>query len=134
MAQFEVLTEENRSLKERCKTMADGLKPLMKALAPEDPEVTDPVNAPEAIMEQCKKAWPVFKDFIRDAGQYVAASVLALVWSHYPLVNLKRIEEGVAADTGEAEANELRNSSWETAARVMQDIKLIDEGSSSHSA
>lgn len=104
---------------ERCKEMADGVRPLMQALAPDEPQPTDPLNAPEAAVDQCKRAWPLFKEFVQDAGRYVASSVLAIARSHYPRINLKRIEEGVVANTTETKAEELRNSSWETATMVM---------------
>lgn len=131
LAQFEVLTGENETLKERCKEMADAIRPLMQALVPDEPQPTDPLNAPEAAVDQCRRAWPLFKESVQDAGQHVASSVFAIARSHYPRIDLKRIEEGVATNTTEAEAEELRNNSWEIATRVMQDIRLVDEGSAS---
>lgn len=107
MAQFGVLTEENTKLKERWREVEAGLRPLMKELSPEAMEISDPVNSPEAVTDLCKRAWPLFKDFVREAGQFAVSFVLALAKSHYPRIDLKRVEEGAAANTSPEEVNDL---------------------------
>lgn len=92
MAQFQVLGEENRALKDRCAAMADGLRPVMQALVPGEQQLVDPLNAPEVMVDQCRNAWGAFKAFVNDATSFVAASVLGIVCSHYPRLNLERIE------------------------------------------
>lgn len=134
MAQFNVLAEENTRLRERWQEVGAGLRPLMKELSPEAAQVTDPVNSPEAVAKFCKKAWPLFKDFVREAGQYAISFALALAKSHYPRVDLKRIEEGAAANTDTEAVEALRVGLWDTSGRVMQNVNLIDEGSTSQAS
>jgi hypothetical protein len=42
--------------------------------------------------------------YIYDAGEYVAAHVLAMVRSHYPKVDLRRLEVGVSSNTDPVKA------------------------------
>jgi len=106
----------------------------MRTVVPGEPEQADPLNAPEQVVDQCRRVWSLFKDFVLEAGRFAGATVLAVVHSHYPRINLKRIEEGVAADVDDDDAEKLRGSSLEAATKVMQQIKLVDEGSTSGSA
>jgi hypothetical protein len=41
----------------------------------------------------------------------VVAHVLAVVWSHYPRVDLKRLEAGVSSNTDPVKAEQLRATS-----------------------
>jgi hypothetical protein len=52
-----------------------------------------------------------FKQYIHDAGEYVAAHVLAVVRSHYPGVDLRRLEAGVPSNTDPMKAEQLRATS-----------------------
>jgi hypothetical protein len=45
-----------------------------------------------------------FKQYIRDAGEYVAAHVLAMVRSHYLGVYLRRLEADVSSNTDQRKA------------------------------
>ena len=129
--QFEVLGKENEVLRSGLQEVATAIRPLMRNLASEELSPIDQPQSIEAIVKQCKDMWPLFKDFVQEAGRYVAATVLAIARSYYPRFELERIEEGLAANTSNAQEEELRNSSMGAAARVMEDIRLIDEGSTS---
>jgi hypothetical protein len=81
----------------------------------------------EAIVEKCHSSWACFKQCIRDAGEYVAAHVLAMVWSHYPSVDLQRLEASVSSNTDQVKAEQLRASSQAMAAKMIADIDLYGE-------
>jgi hypothetical protein len=54
----------------------------------------------------------------------VAAHVLVVVRSHYPSVDLQRLEAGVSSNTDQVKAEQLRASSQATAAKMIVDVDL----------
>jgi hypothetical protein len=63
------------------------------------------------MVKKCQSSWACFKKYIHDSSEYVAAHVLAVVQSHYPEVDLKRLEAGVSSNTGPVKAEQLRATS-----------------------
>jgi hypothetical protein len=57
----------------------------------------------------------------------MADHVLAVVWSHYPGVDLQRLEAGVSSKTDYVKAEQLRATSQVTAAKMITDIDLYGE-------
>jgi hypothetical protein len=57
----------------------------------------------------------------------VAVHVLAVVRSHYPGVDLKRVEASVSSNTDPVKAEQLRAISQETAAKMITDVDLYGE-------
>jgi hypothetical protein len=57
----------------------------------------------------------------------VAAHVLGVVQSHYPRVDLKRLETGVSNNTDQRKAKELRITSMEIASKMIADVDLCGE-------
>jgi hypothetical protein len=57
----------------------------------------------------------------------VAAHVLAVVQSHYPRVDLRRLEAGVLSNTDQEKAEQLRATSKATAAKMIADVDLYGE-------
>jgi hypothetical protein len=53
--------------------------------------------------------------------------VLAVVQSHYPGVDLQRLEAGVSSNTDQVKAEQLRASSQATAAKMIVDVDLYGE-------
>jgi hypothetical protein len=75
----------------KCKAMEEGIKSVLDLISMEPEEgPTDRSVRPEAIVEKCQSSWACFKQYIRNAGEYVAAHVLAVVQSHYLGVDLKK--------------------------------------------
>jgi hypothetical protein len=111
-AHLEALMKEKDHLVSRCKAMEEGIKPVLDLIGME-PEVgpTDRQALPEAIIEKCQSSWACFKQYIRDAGEYVVAHVLAVVRSHYPGVDLKHLEAGMSSNTDPAKVEHLRATS-----------------------
>jgi hypothetical protein len=57
----------------------------------------------------------------------MAAHVLGVVWSHYPGVDLKRLETDVSNNTDQRKAEQLRMTSMETALKMIDDVDLCGE-------
>jgi hypothetical protein len=54
----------------------------------------------------------------------VAAHVLGVVRSHYPGVDLKRLETGVSNNTDQGKVEQLRITSMEMASKMITDVDL----------
>jgi hypothetical protein len=66
--------------KEHLASMEEGIKPMLDLIGMEPKEgPTDRPVRPEAIVKKCQSSWACFKQFIHDAGEYVAAHILAMV-------------------------------------------------------
>jgi hypothetical protein len=79
------------------------------------------------LVDRCINSCVMFKQFVHDTSEYMASHVLAVVWSHYPRVDLQRLEAGVANDTDPQKVAELRDSSRTTALKMIADVDLCDE-------
>jgi hypothetical protein len=54
----------------------------------------------------------------------VAAHVLGVVQSHYPRVDLKRLETDVSNNTDQRKAKQLKITSMETVSKMIADVDL----------
>jgi hypothetical protein len=126
--QLEALIKEKEHLASKCKVMEEGINPVLDQIGmePEEGSTDRPVQ-PEAIVEKCHSSWACFKQFVHDAGEYVATHVLAVVWSHYLGVDLRRLEAGVSINTDPVKAEELRATSQAMAAKMISDVDLCGE-------
>jgi hypothetical protein len=108
--------------------MEDGITPVLNLIRMEPKEpVVGRAPQPGAIIDKCKNSKSWFKQYIRDTGEYVAAHVLAVVRSHYPRVDLRRLEAGVSSNTDQEKAEQLRASSQATTMKMITDIDLYGE-------
>jgi hypothetical protein len=57
----------------------------------------------------------------------VVAHVLGVVQSHYPGVDLKRLETSVSNNTDQGKAEQLRITSMETASKMIADMDMCGE-------
>jgi hypothetical protein len=74
------INEGEGPLASKCKAMEEGIKPVLDLIGMDLEEgPTDQPVRQEAIIEKCQSSWSCFKQFICDAGEYVAAHVLAMV-------------------------------------------------------
>jgi hypothetical protein len=109
----------------KCKVMEKGIKPVLDLIGMELEEgPTDRLVRQEAIVEKCQSSWSCFKQFIRDAGEYVATHILAVVQLHYPGVDLKRLEASVSSNTDPVKAEQLRATSQAMVAKMICDVDL----------
>jgi hypothetical protein len=119
--QFDILIKEKQLWENRCKAMAVGVLSILNLIevAPTQPGAEKP-----PLVNRCINSWMMFKQFVHDTSEYVASHVLAIVRSHYPRVDLQRIEAGVAKDTNPHKAIELRDSSRMMALNMIADVDL----------
>jgi hypothetical protein len=74
--------------------MEDGITPVLSLIEmePEEP-AADRAPRSGTIIDKCKNSWSWFKQYIWDAH------VLVVVRSHYPGVDLRRLDTGVSSNT-----------------------------------
>ncbi|XP_066311058.1 uncharacterized protein [Miscanthus floridulus] len=82
---------------------------------------------PDTVIQRCKATWENFKTFNRDAITTVATHVLAVVWSHYPTINLQSIEGGFAEGLSNVETQQLEDEVEDAAKMLASDIDLFGE-------
>ena len=82
---------------------------------------------PDTIIEKCKMVWENFKSFNRDVIVTTVTHALAVVWSHYPVVDLQAIGAGFAGGMGEAEHQQLEDEVEDAAKKLANDIDLFDK-------
>jgi hypothetical protein len=129
---MEALIKEKNHLVSKCKAMEQGIKPVLDLIGMEPEEApSDRPARPEAIIEKCQSSWIWFKQYIRDAGEYMGTHVLGVVRSHYPRVHLKRLETGVSNKTDQRKAEQLRITSMETVLKMIADANLFFSSGSS---
>ena len=52
------------------------------------PQPEDRPPCPDAMIDRCNAAWENFKGINQDAIVSIVTHALAVVWSHYPAINL----------------------------------------------
>jgi hypothetical protein len=119
---LEALIKEKDHLLSKCKAMEQGIKPVLDLIGMEPKEApTDRPAQPGDIVEKCQSSWTWFMQYIRNTGEYMATHVLGVVRSHYPRVDLKRLEIGVSNSTDQRKVEQLRITSMETASEMIAD-------------
>ena len=81
----------------------------------------------DTIIQRCKAAWENFKIFNRDAIVTIATHALAVIWSHYPTIDLQAIGGGFSEGLSEAETQQLEDEVEDTAKNLASDIDLFGE-------
>ena len=100
-AQFDVLEQEARTQRNKFDVVVAGVKPVLDCVDLEvAPQPDGRPPHPNTIIERCKAAWENFKSFNRDAIITAVTHALAVVWSHYPTVDLHAIGAGFTGGTG----------------------------------
>ena len=74
-------------------------------------------------------AWENFKGFNRNAIVTAITHALAVVWSHYPSVDLQAIGGGFAEGLSEVETQQLEDEVEDAARKLAGDIDLFGETS-----
>ena len=84
--------------------MVAGVKPVLDCIDMEvAPQPDGRPPRPDTIIERCKAAWENFKSFNHDAVITVVTHALAVVWSHYPTIDLQAIGAGFTRRAGALE-------------------------------
>ena len=79
------------------------------------------------VIERCKAVWENFKSFNRDAIAIAITHALAVVWSHYPAIDLQAIGAGFTEGMGEAEHQQLEDEVEDAAKKLAGDIDLFSK-------
>ena len=109
--------------------MVAGVRPVLDCIDMEvAPQPNDRLPHPDAIIDRCKAAWESFKGFNRDAAVSIMMHALAVVWSHYPAINLRAIGAGFARGTSATKEEQLKNEVEDVAKKLAGDVDLFDEG------
>jgi hypothetical protein len=83
---------------------------------------------PDTILDRCKGAWKNFKEFTRNATNYVIVHMLMVIRSYYTLVKPEVVGTGFARRMSSEKITKLEDETEETAARLAGDVDLFDEG------
>ena len=81
----------------------------------------------DIIIDRCKAAWENFKSFNRDTTVSAVTHALAVVWSHYPTIDLRVIGARFARGTGATKQQELEDEVEDAAKRLAKDVDLFGE-------
>ena len=65
---------------------------------------------------------------MKEAGEYTSAYVLSMVRTHYPLIDLKRLEAGYPKEVNPDKAEELRMAQLNLSSKIIGDINLCGGG------
>ena len=104
------------------------VKPMLDCIDMEvAPQPDDRPPHQDAIIDRCKAAWENFKGFNRDAAVSIVTHALAVVWSHYPVINLRAIGAGFARGTGATKEEQLKDEEEDTVKRLADDVDLFGE-------
>ena len=91
------------------------------------PQLDDRMPRLDTIIDRCKAAWENFKSFNRDTTVSTVTHALAVVWSHYPTIDLRVIGAGFTRGTGATKQQELEDEVEDAAKRLAGDVDLFGE-------
>jgi len=81
----------------------------------------------DTIIDRCKAVWENFKSFNHDATVTAVTHALAVVWSHYPTVDLQAIEARFKRGTGVLEHQQLEDEVEDAVKKLVGDVDLFGE-------
>ena len=100
-AQFDVLEQDARTQRDNFDAVVAGVKPVLDCVDMEvAPQPDGRPPRPETIIDRCKVAWENFKSFNHDTTVTAVTHALAVVRSHYPVIDLQAIGAGFTRGTG----------------------------------
>ena len=103
-AQFDVLELEVQIQRRKLDAMVVGVRALLDYIDMEaTPQPDDRPPRPDTIIDRCKAAWESFKSFNCDATVTAVTHALAMVQSHYPIIDLQAIGAKFARGMGATE-------------------------------
>ena len=123
-----MLVQEARTQRDKFDAVVVGVKSVLDCVnlevAPR-PDGRPPCS--DTIIERCKVAWENFKSFNHNAIVTVVTHALAVVWSHYPAIDLHAIGAGFTRGTSEMEHQQLEDEVVDAAKKLAGDIDLFGE-------
>ena len=123
-----MLELDARTQRGKLDTVVAGVKPVLDCINMEvAPQPNDRPPRPDAIIDRCKAAWENFKSFNRDATITTITHALAVVWSHYPAIDLQSIGAGFTRGTEATEHQQLEDEVEDTAKKLASNVDLFGE-------
>ena len=92
-----------------------------------DPQPDSRLPHPDTVIDICKAAWENFKSFNHDATITAITHALAVVRSHYLVIDLQAIGAKLARGTGVMEHQQLEDEVEDTAKKLAGDVDLFGE-------
>ena len=104
------------------------MKPVLDCIDMEvAPQPDDRSPRPDSFIDRCKAAWESFKSYNRDATTSAMTHALAVVWSHYPSIDLQAIGAGFARGTGVTMQQQQEDEVEDAARKLAGDVDLFGE-------
>ena len=108
--------------------MVARVRPVLDCIDMEvAPQLDDRPPRPNTIIDRCKAVWENFKSFNRNATVFAVTHALAVVWSHYPTIDLRAIGAGFTKGTGATKQQELEDEVEDAAKGLAGDVDLFGE-------
>ena len=110
-----------------------GIKPMLDYVGFVPPKASSwlPGDLPHrSIVDRFQTLWAHFKEFTRSATHGAIIHTLAMLRSHYPLVDLERVVTGYAQGTDTAKIAKLEDEADEPREKLASGIDLFDKGGS----
>ena len=127
-AQFDVLEQEARTQRNKLYAIVAGVKLVLDCVDMEvapQPDCRSP--CPDTIIDKCKAAWENFKSFNHDTTITAITHALAVVRSHYPIIDLQAIGARFARGMGVMEHQQLEDEVEDVARKLAGDVDLFGE-------
>ena len=123
-----MLVQEAKVQKDNFNTITAAIKPVLDCVDVEPvPRPDGRQQGLDTIVQRCKAAWENFKNFNRDAVLTAATHALAVVWSHYPSIDIQSIGGGFANGLSDAQTQQLEDDVEDVAKILVGDIDLFGE-------
>ena len=123
-----MLEQEAQTQRRKLDAMVARVRPMLDCIDMEAaPQPDDRPPRLDTIIDRCKAVWEIFKSFNRDATISVVMHALAVVRSHYPMINLQAIGAGFAKGMGATRQEQLKDEVEDAAKKLAGDIDLFGE-------
>ena len=123
-----MLVQEARTQRDKFDDVVTTVKPVLDCVDLEPaPQPNGRPQCLDTINHRCRAAWENFKSFNRDATIFVVTHALAVVWSHYPTINLRAIGVGFTRGTGVTKQEQLKDEVEDTAKSLADNVDLFGE-------
>lgn len=115
--------------------MGVGLTPVLDTIGDESAPPEGFVPAEERFITRCSKALADLKRFAREVAECTARQVAAVTQSHYPFIELQRLEVRFSEEVQTlAQADERREAMRNTAAVMDDALEFVEEAEDGQNA
>ena len=123
-----MLELEARTQRGKLDAMVAGVKPMLDCVDMKvAPQANDRPPRLDTIIDRWKAVLENFKSFNRDTTVSTVTHALAVVWSHYPTIDLQAIGTEFAKGTSVTKQQQLEDEVEDEAKMLADDVDLFDE-------